>query len=191
MNKLLLLGALCFSPTLWADFYYNNSVSIMPTVSYESNALGHLTNVGLIWTTDAGRPQFYQLLTNFSIYQSDDRLLPNAGFTNFDTSLRVGRFDDISVYGELGIALDELAFDSEIAEYYDQHGRYYRENDKVDWFVGAGAGLTLDWLQINAYGRYRYLQSLQQAYLQDPFGTLTPIPDAYQWFAGVELVVRF
>lgn len=166
--------------------------SVRPLLAFESSEAGQISSVGLQW---GGLPgQSVAVVTSFSFYRANQEWGgSDIGFTNFDTSLRLGRFDDFSLYGEIGIALDELAFDEEETDYYDNFGYRHRSSGPIDWFAGLGGGFQLEFLQIHAFARYRYLRSLEQQYYREPLwqqGYL-PNPEPYQWFAGVELSFRF
>lgn len=165
---------------------------IRPLLAYESSETGQISSVGLQWGGAPG--QSMALVTSLSFYRANERFGgDNISFTNLDTSLRLGRFDDFSLYGEIGVALDELAFDEEETEYYDHYGYRHRSSGPIDWFAGFGGGLQLDFLQLNAFARYRYLRSLEQQYYHEPLwqqGYL-PMPEPHQWFAGIELSFRF
>ena len=96
------------------------------------------------------------------------------------------------------IAIDELFVDGRTNYYYDDdyyddyyYNDDYRDSSRPDWFVGVGAGWQLDWLNVNLYARYRYLESLEEQFLQHNFDPYQPIPNRYQWFTGLELSVHF
>lgn len=199
LTALLLLttaGTLQAEPLEYRHYYPRQTehefFRIRPLLSYESSETGQISNVGLQW---GGMPgQSVAVVTSLSFFQASDRWGgSNISFTNFDTALRIGRFDDFSLYGEIGVALDELVFDEEETEEYDAFGNHYHSSGPIDWFAGVGGGIQLAFLQINAFARYRYLRSLEQEYYREPLwqqGYL-PNPDPHQWFAGVELSFRF
>ena len=171
---------------------YDGGFSFRPLLAYESSDTGQITSLGLQWGGGAG--DYLALLTSLSTFQAKQKLGgDNIGFSNLDTSLRLGRFDDVSLYGEIGVALDELVFDEEEEVYYDSYGDRHQSSGPIDWFAGVGAGLQLDFLHISAFARYRYLRSLEQEYHSSVLwqqGYL-PMPSPHQWFAGVELSIRF
>lgn len=165
---------------------------VSPYVSYEANKLGQITTVGAVFQTDA----HFQLAVGLASYYSDKSAQygfnqPEISFLNLDTSVRFGTFDKISLYGEVGLAFDELVFDEEEEDYYDRWGGHYEKMGPIDWFAGVGAGIELNNLSLRAFGRYRYLRSYEQEYLAalDPW--VHGQPDDGQWFAGVELSLRF
>lgn len=165
---------------------------VSPYLSYEANDKGKITTLGAVFQTDA----HFQLAVGLASYYSDDYpksglYQPEIQFMNLDTSVRVGTFDKFSLYGEVGIALDELFFDEEEEDYYDRWGGHYEKMGPIDWFAGVGAGIELNNLSLRAFGRYRYLRSYEQEYLAalDPW--VHGQPDDGQWFAGVELSLRF
>lgn len=171
---------------------YNSGFSFRPLVAYESSDIGQISSLGLQWGGGAG--DYLAVVTSLSSFQAKQKFGgDDISFINLDTSLRLGRFDDVSLYGEIGVALDELVFDEEEEEYYDSYGYRHRSAGPIDWFAGIGAGLQLDFLQINAFARYRYLRSMEQEYYHSPLWQLgyLPTPDPHQWFAGVELSIRF
>ena len=165
---------------------------VSPYLSYEANDKGQISTIGAVFQTDA----HFQLAVGLASYYSDDNpqhglYQPEIQFLNLDTSVRVGTFDKFSLYGEVGIALDELIFDEEEENYYDRWGGHYEKMGPIDWFAGVGAGIELNNLSLRAFGRYRYLRSYEQEYLAalDPW--VHGQPDDGQWFAGVELSLRF
>jgi hypothetical protein len=165
---------------------------VSPYLSYEANDKGQITTLGAVFQPDA----HFQLAIGLASYYSD-KLPPTASyrpeleFLNLDTSVRFGTFDRISLYGEVGVALDELIFDEEEHDYYDRWGGHYEKMGPIDWFAGVGAGIELNNLSLRAFGRYRYLRSYEQEYLAalDPW--VHGQPEDGQWFAGVELSLRF
>lgn len=192
---LLLLSPFVCSPSHAHAVVYVDDPDISwlsPYVSYEANDLGQITTLGGLLQT--GR--HFQLAIGVATYQSDDNgqphgFAPELDFVNLDTSVRVGVFDNISLYGEVGLALDELIFDEEEQDYYDRWGGHYERMGPIDWFAGVGAGLELNNLSIKAFGRYRYLRSYEQEYLAGYVPGSASAPDDTQWFAGVELSLRF
>ncbi|WP_333796600.1 hypothetical protein [Rheinheimera sp.] len=193
---LLTAGTVQAQPLEYRHYYPRQAEpefwSVRPLLAVESSDSGRISSVGLQW---GGLPgQSVAVVTSLSFYHAKEQWGgSDIGFTNFDTSLRLGRFDDFSLYAEVGVALDELVFDEEETEYYDNFGYRHRHQGPIDWFAGVGGGLQLDFIQINAFARYRYLRSLEQQYYREPLwqqGYL-PNPEPYQWFAGIELSFRF
>ncbi len=165
---------------------------VSPYLSYEANDRGQITTLGAVFQPDA----HFQLAVGLASYYSDKYpqhglYQPEIEFLNLDTSVRFGTFDKISLYGEVGVALDELIFDEEEHDYYDRWGGHYEKMGPIDWFAGVGAGIELNNLSLRAFGRYRYLRSYEQEYLAalDPW--VHGQPEDGQWFAGVELSLRF
>lgn len=194
---LFLSPILAAEPLDYIQHYHDNSsyedgFSFRPLLAYESSDTGQITSLGLQWGGGAG--DYLALVTSFSTFQAKQQFGGgDISFSNLDTSLRLGRFDDVSLYAEIGVALDELVFDEEEEVYYDSYGERHRHAGPIDWFAGVGGGLQLDFLQINAFARYRYLRSLEQEFYSSVWwqrGYL-PMPEPHQWFAGVELSIRF
>jgi len=165
---------------------------VSPYLSYEANDKGQITTLGAVFQSDA----HFQLAVGLASYYSDKHpsqglYQPEIEFLNLDTSVRVGTFDQFSLYAEVGVALDELVFDEEDQDYYDRWGGHYEKMGPIDWFAGVGAGIELNNLSLRAFGRYRYLRSYEQGYLAalDPW--VHGQPDDGQWFAGAELSLRF
>lgn len=185
-------GSLDYIPHYHDNSSYDGGFSFRPLLAYESSDTGQITSLGMQWGGGSG--DYLALVTSLSTFQAKQQFGgDNIGFSNLDTSLRLGRFDDVSLYAEIGVALDELVFDEEEEVYYDSYGDRHRHSGPIDWFAGVGAGLQLDFIQINAFARYRYLRSLEQEYYDSTLwrqGVL-PMPDPHQWFAGVELSIRF
>lgn len=114
---------------------------VSPYLSYEANDKGQITTLGAVFQPDA----HFQLAVGLASYYSDkyppgSTYRPELEFLNLDTSVRFGTFDRISLYGEVGVALDELIFDEEERDYYDRWGGHYEKMGPVDWFAGVGAG---------------------------------------------------
>lgn len=189
MKKRILFSTLFLSPVLWAESYYQQQWQLAPTASYEANSLGAFTNVGLKWAAHSGQNQYVELVSQLSSFQPSDKLHADTSFTNLDAAVRFGMFQQINLYVELGIALDELLVDEGTREYY--YGDYERNSSRPDWFVGLGGGWRADWLSVNLYARCRYLESLEEEYLQHNFNPYLAVPDRYQWFTGVELSIHF
>lgn len=194
---ILLLITLVFSPLLLALSHDPQDWQLTPTLSYETNSLGNISNAGLKWGNYSYDKQYVELVTNLSHFQPANQLHPDVSFTNFDASVRFGMFQQINLYAEIGVALDELFVDGHRSYYYyddyidDYSQDYYRDSDRPDWFVGLGAGWRLDWLSVNFYARYRYLESLEEQFLLHNFDRYQAIPDKFQWFTGLELNVHF
>jgi hypothetical protein len=198
VKKIILFSTLIFSSSLWADPFYPQEWRLTPTLSYETNALGNISNAGFKWGNYAYDKQYVELVTNLSFFQPERHLHPDTSFTNFDASVRFGVFHHINLYAELGVAIDELFVDGGTNYYYDDDDYYgdyyndgYRDSSRPDWFVGLGAGWQLDWLSVNLYARYRYLESLEEQFLQHNFDPYQAVPNRYQWFTGMELSVHF
>jgi hypothetical protein len=197
----LICNTFMFSPLLWAERYYAQDYGqawrLTPTLSYETNTLGNISNAGLKWGNFAYDKQYVELVTNLSYFQPESQLHPDTSFTNLDASVRFGVFHHVNLYVELGIAIDELFVDGSRNYgysddyYHNYYADRYRDSSRPDWFVGVGAGWRLDWLSVNLYGRYRYLESLEEQFLQHNFNPYQPIPERHQWFTGLELSVHF
>lgn len=201
MKNLILFSCLFCSPTLLANIYYDSDWDmpaewqLTPTLSYEANSVGSFTNIGLKWGGNAHSGSHIELVSNLSFFNDDSPYNRDISFTNFDASVRFGVFDRLNIYGELGIALDELFTDDNDDDYYNDYwGGYddpYHKSSRPDWFAGVGAGWHMDWLTVNFYARYRYLESLEEQYLLNYFTRNEKLPDRYQWFTGVELSINF
>jgi len=200
MKKISIFSCLFFSPVLLANVYFHTDPDwdippewqLTPTLSYEANSLGNITNIGLKWGGNSRPGSNIELVSNFSFFADERRSNQDVAFTNFDTSIRFGVFDRFNLYGELGIALDELFTDGTDERYYNDYDNDdYLHSSRPDWFAGFGAGWQINWLTVNVYARYRYLESLEEQYLRSYSNRFEPVPDRYQWFSGVELSVRF
>ncbi len=198
MKKTILFSCLIFSSQLLAEHYAQTEWQLSPTLSYETNALGSLTNIGLKWGGDPRYTKYIELVSNLSFFTPGRQFSPDTAFTNLDMSVRFGLFSDINAYAEVGVALDELFVDGGDGHYFynDGYNAHYQYNDhrnssKADWFVGVGGGWQMDWLTVNVYGRYRYLESLTEQYWLHNFDPRQNIPHQYQWFTGLELSVNF
>jgi hypothetical protein len=198
VKKILLFSSIFFSPLLWAEHYYQQSWQFTPTLSYETNAIGSITNIGFKWGGDPDYSRHIELVSQLSVFHPASQFSDETTFTNLDASVRFGLFDQINAYAEVGIAVDELFVEGIERRYFytDNDGYYYEDgyehhSSRPDWFVGVGGGWRLDWLSVNVYGRYRYLESLEEAYLEHNVNPYQKIPSRYQWFTGVELSVHF
>lgn len=169
-----------------------SSIGIAPFAAYERSSQGQITSVGAIF--GEGNIRFVAAVANYTGIENSQRdFSRDIEFTNFDTSLRVGVFNELTVYGEVGLALDELIADEEREEYYDYDGYRINKPGPLDWFAGVGAGIERRNWSLLAFGRYRYLRSYEQEYLYNYPYYLQRFekPEPHQWFVGVEISLRF
>lgn len=163
-----------------------------PYVSYGQSKQGSLTTVGLVLGDDAVR-----FASGVAFFDGSTKPMTTAtrslDFTNFDVSVRFGRFDEFSLYGEVGLALDELLMDN--LKHHDDtsYGQQDDTSDLPDPFVGIAAGFEQQHWSLTAFGRYRYLPSYQDEWQRLQFASREPLgkADVHQWFAGLEFSLRF
>lgn len=188
---LLLLAANLLPATAVAASSKNLAVPFAPFVSYGVSDQGSITNVGSVFGDD-----FIRVAAAVSYYQGNyiDKFGPNRDldFTNFDVSLRFGKFSDLSLYGEIGVALDEVLADN------DDDDNYYspqkdNDSDIPDVFIGLAGGFEQKAWSLSAFGQYRYLPSFEDEYLRLTAANPNPVADAdvHQMFAGIEFALRF
>lgn len=169
-----------------------SSIGIAPVAAYERSEQGQISSVGLMF--GEGHLRLVTAVARYTGTESGRRSFSrDIDFTNFDTSLRLGVFDELSLYAEAGLALDELIADEEGKDYYDAAGNRVNRPGPLDWFAGVGAGIEQRHWSVLAFGRYRYLRSYEQEYLY-----LYPYhlqrfekPEPHQWFVGIEVSLRF
>ena len=191
-SGLLLLAANLFPQAALAAPAKISDVPFAPFVSFAVSDQGSITNVGSVFGDD-----FIRVAAAVSYYQGNyvDDFGPNRDldFTNLDVSLRFGKFSDVSLYGEIGVALDEVLADND-----DDDDNYYssqqdNDSDVPDVFIGIAGGLEQKSWSLTAFGQYRFLPSFEDEYLRLTAANPNPVADAdvHQMFAGVEFALRF
>tara|TARA_Y100000588_G_C14078154_1_gene848920 strand:- start:76 stop:624 length:549 start_codon:yes stop_codon:yes gene_type:complete len=82
-------------------------------------------------------------------------------FLTLDTGLKFGYFSTIYAYGELGFDAFELMFhDQRNNDRYSNHSSitvYNAPNNEIDAYLGAGIGVQIEHLKLEAYTRYRQI----------------------------------
>lgn len=163
-----------------------------PYVAYGQSKQGSLTTVGLVLGDDAVR-----FASGVAFFDGSRIPMTTAtrslDFTNLDVSVRFGRFDEFSFYGEVGLALDELLMDN--LKHHDDtsYGQQDDTSNLPDPFVGIAAGFDQQHWSLTAFGQYRYLPSYQDEWQRMSYASREPLgnADVHQWFAGVEFSLRF
>jgi hypothetical protein len=195
-SGLLLLTANLFPVAAIAAPAKISDVPCAPFVSFGVSDQGSITNLGAVFGDD-----FIRFAAAVSYYQGNyvDDFGPNRDldFTNLDVSMRFGKFSELSVYGEVGFALDDIITDV-LLDDDDNDFDYYpnqRENDAKlpDLFIGIAGGFEQKSWSLTAFGHYRYLPSFEDEYLRLTAANPNPVADAdvHQMFAGVEFALRF
>jgi len=125
--------------------------------SYESNGSDYLAFVGVGTTlkvshSDLGL-QLNTAIGNAEVLATDGYL---EEYTAWEVSAKVGYFSNLSVYAEVGFDLTESLFhDFRYSDYEQEYGHA----DDVDAFIGMGAGVKSGALEINAFVRFREIDS--------------------------------
>lgn len=186
-----LLALLSTSGAVAQSYYLHTApateLGIAPFVSWEASNKGQISSVGALFGFDEWR----LLLAGSTFSSLQDgwlRLNPAIEFTNFDAALRYQLPGNYPLYLEGGVALNQLFDDDD-----DRHRHWQQQDGSTDWFVGVGGGFQFEHWSLLAFGRYRSLYSYQREYNQLiwPAETSYRTPEAGQWFAGVELSLRF
>ncbi len=191
-SGLFLLAANLFPQAALAAPAKFSDVPFAPFVSFAVSDQGSITNVGSVFGDE-----YIRVAAAFSYYQGNfvDDFGPNRDldFTNLDVSLRFGQFSAVSLYGEIGIALDEVLADND-----DDDDNYYssqqdNDSDFPDLFVGIAGGVERKSWSLTAFGQYRFLPSFEDEYRQLTAANPNPVADAdvHQMFAGIEFALRF
>ena len=191
-SGLFLLAANLFPQAALAAPAKFSDVPFAPFVSFAVSDQGSITNVGSVFGDE-----YIRVAAAFSYYQGNfvDDFGPNRDldFTNLDVSLRFGQFSAVSLYGEIGIALDEVLADND-----DDDDNYYssqqdNDSDFPDLFVGIAGGFERKFWSLTAFGQYRFLPSFEDEYRQLTAANPNPVADAdvHQMFAGIEFALRF
>ena len=195
-SGLFLLAANLFPQAALAAPAKFSDVPFAPFISFGASDQGSITNVGSVFGDD-----FIRFAAAVSYYQGDyvDNFGPkrDLDFTNLDVSMRFGKFSDLSLYGEVGFALDEIITDV-LLNNDDNDFDYYsdqRDNEakSPDLFIGVAGGFEQKSWSLTAFGQYRYLPSFEDEYLRLTAANPNPVADAdvHQMFAGVEFALRF
>lgn len=170
-----------------------SSIPFAPFVSYGVSEQGTLFTAGSTFGDD-----FIRIAAAASYFEGAEKNYFNANntleFTNFDVSVRFGKFSTLSVYGEVGIALDELIFD-DLFDGDDNNYDWGTEDDSQlpDPFIGIAAGFEQAHWSVSAFARYRYLPSYEDELrtLAARSHTVVTDIDVHQIFSGVEFSLRF
>lgn len=195
-SGLLLLTANLIPVTAIAAPAKISAVPFAPFVAIGVSDQGTLTNVGSVFGDD-----FIRFAAAVSYYQGNyvDDYGPNRDldFTNLDVSMRFGKFSDLSLYGEVGFALDEIITDVLLNDDDNDFDYYPNQDDNEtklpDLFIGIAGGFEQKSWSLTAFGQYRYLPSFEDEYLRLTAANPNPVADAdvHQMFAGVEFALRF
>lgn len=190
-SGLFLLAANLFSQAAIAAPEKISDVPFAPFVSFAVSDQGSITNVGSVFGDD-----FIRVAAAVSYYQGNfvDEFGPNRDldFTNLDVSLRFGKFSDVSLYAEVGVALDEVLADNDDDDNY-YSPQQHNDSDIPDVFIGINGGFEQKAWSLTAFGQYRFLPSFEDEYLQLTAANPNPVADAdvHQMFAGIEFALRF
>ncbi|WMS86105.1 hypothetical protein [Pleionea litopenaei] len=146
------------------------------SVSREFADIGDITSLNLYSQfSDPHSHLGFQLGTSISRAEITDFDGYVDNYGAWEGFARIGLFSDIQIYMEAGIDIGEmLVYDDRHHDYY-----YYDEDrNEIDFFMGAGVGLSTDNVDIRVFSRYRYIDGLY-------------LTDNQDWFSGLEFAVHF
>jgi hypothetical protein len=139
------------------DENYGDDLSGRLFYSYESNGADYISAIGTGMTFKNPDTNFgFQLNTSIGAAE----VMATDGYVEeylvWDGSIKVGYFSTISAYVEGGIDLTELLFHD---LRYDQYDHDFGYEDNIDAYIGAGLGIRLQSLAIDAFVRARNIDS--------------------------------
>lgn len=150
------LTIICFSISSTAVFAQDTSARLF--YSFESYGDNYIQGIGTGLTfknkeTNLG----FQL--NTSVNYAEVRALDGyiEDYFAWQVAVKFGIFSNFSFYGEVGIDLSELLFHD--FRYDDSDYRHHDDEDDIDTFVGIGAGLKSGPVRIDAFSRFREIDS--------------------------------
>lgn len=142
----------------------------------ESNGDNQFTGFG---TSILIKNERSHLGASFNTSVNNAEVIDNTGhfqeFIAWEAGVKLGYFSNVFFYGEAGFDLGEFIFDDRnetVEEYiysgYDDFGHYYEEvetyyvdydndDNKIDAYVGIGAGIHLGNLTLEAFSRVRQI----------------------------------
>ncbi|KXJ56852.1 MAG: hypothetical protein AXW17_03600 [Colwellia sp. Phe_37] len=167
---------------LFIAFFILQFLSIFNANAYESPKFGffiknevndgnNISGIGAeMWFTHRNSNFGASVLTSIGHGDVTDRNNVKHDYFAWEAGLKLGYFSDVFAYAEVGFDLGELALNdrNEDDEYRiyssDQKNdfvvsnrRRYDEANNIDGYVGIGAGVKFDHLQIEAFTRLRQI----------------------------------
>ncbi|NVJ50615.1 MAG: hypothetical protein HWE13_13620 [Gammaproteobacteria bacterium] len=172
MKKLLLLSLLVISTitSAWAK----NAVGV--AVSREYADIGDIASISVYGQfTDEHSNLGFQVGTSLSSAEITDFDGYVDEYAAWEGFARMGLFSDLQIYVEAGIDLGEMIVHD------DRHHDYYYYDDdhnEIDFYMGAGIGISTQNIDVRAFSRYRYIDGIY-------------LTDNKDWFSGVEVSIHF
>jgi hypothetical protein len=192
---LLTAGCILLITSVYSRAVLAEEIGVAPFVAYGVSGDGSQASLGAVVGGD-----YVRFALAVSQYEGADTIgfprKDQVTFTNLDVSARVGMFSDVSLYAEVGFAMDELLVD-DLFEGDDSDNGFNNSDDEdrqlPDPFLGVAGGFEQKHWSLTAFARYRYLPSYEEEYLRLTLHSPTPVdaPDVHQIFTGVEFSLRF
>jgi len=194
-SVLFTAGCMILATSMFSRAALAEQIGVAPYVAYGVSGDGSLASLGAAVGGD-----YVRFALAISQYDGADTIgFPrpdNVEFTNLDVSARIGKFSDISLYAEVGFAMDELLFDDLLDGDEPDNGfnnTNQHDSQMPDPFLGIAGGFEQKHWSLTAFAQYRYLPSYEEEYLRLTLHSPTPVdaPDVHQIFTGVEFSLRF
>lgn len=140
-------------------------------IKNEVNDNSYISGIGAeMWLTNRESNFGVAVLTSIGYAEVTGRDNNEHNYLAWEAGLKLGYFSDVFAYAEVGFDLGELAFqdrdeDDELGIHYvnddnnfvEVNRRRYDGANNIDGYIGVGAGLKFDHLQIEAFTRLRQI----------------------------------
>lgn len=140
-------------------------------VKNEINGDDHISGIGAeMWFTGKNSNFGAAILTSIGHAAVTDREKEQHDYLAWEAGLKLGYFSDIFAYAEVGFDIGELVLQDRNGddEYRTYHGdedndfvatnrRRYDDANNIDGYVGVGAGIKFEHIQIEAFTRLRQI----------------------------------
>tara|TARA_R110000737_G_C14514521_1_gene474248 strand:- start:209 stop:832 length:624 start_codon:yes stop_codon:yes gene_type:complete len=140
-------------------------------VKNEVNNNDHISGVGAeMWLTNRDSNFGISILTSIGHAEVTGKDKKQHDYLAWEAGFKLGYFSDVFAYAEFGFDLGELALQDRNED--DDYRRYsgdedndfivsnrsrYDESNNIDGYVGIGAGIKFEHLQIEAFTRLRQI----------------------------------
>ena len=148
-----LASLILFSSFTQAD----DDLSVRAFYSYESDGADYFSSVGVGATFKNSETNFgiqFNTSLGYAEVMAKDGYIED--FVSWEGGFKVGYFSNFSIYVEGGIDLSELFFHDLRYDDYEHHHGY---EDDLDAYVGMGVGFRTGPIQIDAFIRFREIDS--------------------------------
>ena len=139
-------------------------------IKNEVNDDDHISGIGAeMWFTGRNSNFGAAILTSIGHAAVTDREKKQHDYLAWEAGLKLGYFSDIFAYAEVGFDIGELVLQdrNEDDDYRTYHGddndfvatnrRRYDDANNIDGYVGVGAGIKFEHIQIEAFTRLRQI----------------------------------